>query len=242
MADDARIEQVLAKDEITAVIHRVARGTDRLDRDLIISGYWADGFDDHNSFRGGPIEFADWVLEVLPHFQSTHHFLGQCRIEVDGEPYLAASDDTDRGVLTVAHPLAGVDEAVSASAVLLAVAVPLALGLVALVMWMVATRALAPVERLRRQVDAIDSKRVAAASTSAYDGPRSSSPARWATTSNGTATAHIVARGATCVVTGSEAAGAVIEMASGWLSTITGTGALTAPPLPATSTACAVTR
>lgn len=78
------------------------------------------------------------------------------RIEVDGDPYLAASDDTDRGVLTVARPLAGMDEAVSASAVLLAVAVPLVLALVGLVMWVVATRALAPVERLRRQVDAID--------------------------------------------------------------------------------------
>ncbi|MEV7632038.1 HAMP domain-containing sensor histidine kinase [Microbacterium sp. NPDC089318] len=78
------------------------------------------------------------------------------RIEVDGEPYLAASDDTDRGVLTVARSLAGVDEAVSASAALLVVAVPLVLALVGLVMWVVAARALAPVERLRRQVDVID--------------------------------------------------------------------------------------
>lgn len=78
------------------------------------------------------------------------------RIEVDGEPYLAASEETDRGMLTVARPLAGVDEAVSASAALLVVAVPLVLALVGLVMWVVAARALAPVERLRRQVDAID--------------------------------------------------------------------------------------
>ena len=79
------LQALVAKDEITAVIHRVARGTDRLDHELIVAGYWPDGFDDHNSFRGGPVEFADWVLEVLPHFAATHHFLGQCRIELDGD-------------------------------------------------------------------------------------------------------------------------------------------------------------
>ena len=80
-----RLAALIAKDEILEVIHRVARGTDRLDHDLIISGYWPDGFDDHNSFRGGPVDFADWVLEVLPHFHATHHFLGQSRIELEGD-------------------------------------------------------------------------------------------------------------------------------------------------------------
>jgi hypothetical protein len=78
-AHDDAVANLLAKDAITEVIHRVARGTDRLDHDLIVSGYWPDGFDDHNSFRGDPVAFADWVLQVLPHFQATHHFLGQCR-------------------------------------------------------------------------------------------------------------------------------------------------------------------
>ncbi len=80
---DTRVAELLAKDDIGAVVHRVARGTDRLDHELIVSGYWPDGFDDHNSFRGGPVEFADWVLTVLPHFRATHHFLGQCRIDLD---------------------------------------------------------------------------------------------------------------------------------------------------------------
>jgi hypothetical protein len=83
MADQTRLDELVAKDDITTVIHRVARGTDRLDHELIVAGYWPDGFDDHNSFRGGPVEFADWVLQVLPHFKATHHFLGQCRIELD---------------------------------------------------------------------------------------------------------------------------------------------------------------
>jgi hypothetical protein len=101
MSTDARIAALLAKDEITEAIHRVARGTDRLDRDLIVSGYHPDGFDDHNSFRGGPEAFADWVLEVLPHFQATHHFLGQCRIELEGD---VAHVETYCDAHHVSHP------------------------------------------------------------------------------------------------------------------------------------------
>jgi hypothetical protein len=82
---DDRLRALVAKDEITDAIHRVARGTDRLDRDLILSGYHPDGFDDHNSFRGDPVAFADWVVAVLPYFYATHHVLGQCRIELDGK-------------------------------------------------------------------------------------------------------------------------------------------------------------
>ncbi|HEV8295829.1 MAG TPA: nuclear transport factor 2 family protein [Acidimicrobiales bacterium] len=100
-ASGARVAELIAKDDILAVIHRVARGTDRLDRDLIISGYWPDGFDDHNSFRGGPVEFADWVLTVLPHFQSTHHFLGQSRIQLDGD---LAYTETYCDAHHVSHP------------------------------------------------------------------------------------------------------------------------------------------
>jgi hypothetical protein len=85
LEDAGRLAALVAKDEIVEVVHRVARGTDRLDRDLIVSGYHPDAVDDHNSFRGGPEAFADWVLEVLPAFASTHHFLGQTRIRLDGD-------------------------------------------------------------------------------------------------------------------------------------------------------------
>ncbi|MBK0418352.1 HAMP domain-containing histidine kinase [Leucobacter sp. CSA1] len=78
------------------------------------------------------------------------------RIRIDGEPYLVASERTDAGVLTVGRPLEQVDEAVATAATLLAVAVPLAVLLIGGVVWIVAGRALAPVERMRRQVDDID--------------------------------------------------------------------------------------
>jgi SnoaL-like domain len=63
----------------------LARGTDRLDGALIRSCYHPDAFDDHNAFRGGPAEFAEWVLANLPHFAATMHFLGNIRIEVEGD-------------------------------------------------------------------------------------------------------------------------------------------------------------
>lgn len=73
----------------------------------------------------------------------------------DDESWLAASEDTDAGTLTVARPLEHVEETVTAMTLILAVAVPMVLLLVGFVVWVVTGRALRPVERLRRQVDAI---------------------------------------------------------------------------------------
>jgi SnoaL-like protein len=82
---DARVQALLDKDKITQVVQDLARGTDRLDGELIASCYHPDGFDDHNSFRGSPQEFAKWVLQVLPHFAATHHFIAQPRIRLEGD-------------------------------------------------------------------------------------------------------------------------------------------------------------
>jgi hypothetical protein len=81
------VDELLAREEITDVIKRLARGTDRLDEAMMASCYHPDGFDDHNSFRGSGTEFAEWVCEVLPHFQATMHFVGppNIRLERDGD-------------------------------------------------------------------------------------------------------------------------------------------------------------
>ncbi|MDQ0646539.1 signal transduction histidine kinase [Microbacterium natoriense] len=78
------------------------------------------------------------------------------RIVVDGDAYLAASEETDAGMLTVARPIDEVEAATATASGLLAIAVPVLLVVIGVVMWLVATRALAPVERMRRQVDDID--------------------------------------------------------------------------------------
>ena len=79
------VEDLLAREEITDVIKKLARGTDRLDQEAMASCYHPDGYDDHNSFRGSGTEFAAWVCEVLPHFDQTMHFIGPPSIRVDGD-------------------------------------------------------------------------------------------------------------------------------------------------------------
>ena len=97
------VETLLAREEIHDVVKRLARGTDRLDAELIESCYHPDGFDDHNAFRGSGSDFAHWVLEVLSPFEATMHFIGSPLINVDGD---VAQVDT----YCVAHHLAHPDE------------------------------------------------------------------------------------------------------------------------------------
>ena len=70
------LEELLAREEITDVVKRLARGTDRLDEELIASCYHVDGYDDHNWFRGTGAEFAEWVGETMTRWDATMHFVG----------------------------------------------------------------------------------------------------------------------------------------------------------------------
>jgi len=79
------VDDLLAREEITDVVKALARGTDRLDRDLMASCYHPDGTDDHNVFRGTGTEFAQWVVDTLPHFAATMHFIGPPRIRREGD-------------------------------------------------------------------------------------------------------------------------------------------------------------
>jgi hypothetical protein len=84
-ASPITVDTLLAREEIGDVIKRLARGTDRLDEELMASCYHSDGFDDHNSFRGNGRDFARWAVQVLSHFESTMHFIGSPLIRVDGD-------------------------------------------------------------------------------------------------------------------------------------------------------------
>ena len=78
-------------------------------------------------------------------------------VRVPGEDtdYLAEAEDHDDTTVIAGRSLENVDEAVATVGVLLAGAVPLLTGIVALLTWIVVGRALAPVERMRREVDAV---------------------------------------------------------------------------------------
>ena len=79
------LDDLLAREEITDVVKALARGTDRLDRELMASCYHPDGTDDHHVFQGTGTEFAQWVVDTLPHFQATMHFIGPPRIRNEGD-------------------------------------------------------------------------------------------------------------------------------------------------------------
>ena len=74
----------------------------------------------------------------------------------DEGAYLVAAETVDNDVtLAAGRSLESVTEPVGTVAALLAGAVPLLIGVVALLTWLVVGRALAPVERMRREVDAV---------------------------------------------------------------------------------------
>jgi hypothetical protein len=82
----ATLDDILAREQIRAVLARYCRGIDRVDRDLIASVYHADGYDDHGPTYKGPASgFVDVVVEVLQRFERTLHFLGTSIIELDGD-------------------------------------------------------------------------------------------------------------------------------------------------------------
>lgn len=75
-----------ARRQIEAVLTRLSRGIDRLDRDLMISCYHPDAIDRHGSYEGSPVGFADWVLERhTGKIEQCMHFLGQINLEIDGD-------------------------------------------------------------------------------------------------------------------------------------------------------------
>ena len=98
------LDELLVREAIGDVIKRLARGTDRLDEELMASCYHPDGTDDHNVFQGTGAEFARWVVETLPHFEATMHFIGDPYIRCDGD---VAQVDT----YCVAHHIGRADEA-----------------------------------------------------------------------------------------------------------------------------------
>lgn len=76
--------------------------------------------------------------------------------EVAGERYIVVAEEVAAGTIVVARSAQGIDDAVRSATALLLIAVPLTIVLVGTVVWIVVGRALAPVDRIRAQVDGID--------------------------------------------------------------------------------------
>ena len=59
--------------EIMAALLRYTRGVDRHDRELMLSAYWPDAFDEHGVAEGHAAEFVAWAIGWHGQYQSKHH-------------------------------------------------------------------------------------------------------------------------------------------------------------------------
>lgn len=82
----ADIEEAIAKLAITDVLHRYARGMDRMDKAMTLSCWHADGTDDHAPLYSGSAEgFLEWLWPVHAAMEVTRHVVTNIIIEVDGD-------------------------------------------------------------------------------------------------------------------------------------------------------------
>ncbi|GAB2859623.1 sensor histidine kinase [Nocardioides pacificus] len=109
--------------------------------------------------EGGVVRASQPLGEVLPADDGDRVSLAE-----GDHPYLVVTDDASDGdadyVVVVAVSLEDVDDSTDALVTPLVVGLPLVLLLVGGTTWVVATRALAPVERIRREVEQITGDRL----------------------------------------------------------------------------------
>jgi hypothetical protein len=86
------LETLLARQEITDLIHRYCRAMDRIDDDLGYSVWWPDATADYGAmFQGSGHGFVDFVHGPHQGFLASAHRVGNILIEIDGD---AASSET----------------------------------------------------------------------------------------------------------------------------------------------------
>ena len=83
---NAELAELLAKQEITEVLHRFCRGCDRQDWDLLRDCFHPDAHDDHAIFQGDRESLIAWLTEFLGStFSATMHSVTNILISVDGD-------------------------------------------------------------------------------------------------------------------------------------------------------------
>lgn len=82
---EERLEQLEAKQSITEVLHRYARGWDRLDEQAIRSCFHPDATHQHGGFEGASSEFITLGLQAVADFPAVFHMIGNISIELQGQ-------------------------------------------------------------------------------------------------------------------------------------------------------------
>lgn len=96
---EAKLRELVDRQEIWDVLLRYSRGLDRLDREMIRSCYHDDAVDDHHIYVGRPDDFIDWAFGYSLDYNVVHHHgLSNHRCELDGDDAHAETYYTFLGV------------------------------------------------------------------------------------------------------------------------------------------------
>jgi len=80
------IESLLAKQDISDVMMRYARGVDRADEAMLRSCYWDDAIEEHGSTYSGPAQ--DYIGAAIPRIAKMGvmaHYVCNSHVELDGD-------------------------------------------------------------------------------------------------------------------------------------------------------------
>ncbi|HTX07849.1 MAG TPA: nuclear transport factor 2 family protein [Solirubrobacteraceae bacterium] len=91
ITNQARLDELISKEEIRDVLSRFCRGVDRGEIELVRSCYHADAIDDHGSYHGGVDGLCAAIETVVERRTCTQHFLAPPLIELDGDRAVSES-------------------------------------------------------------------------------------------------------------------------------------------------------
>ena len=72
---EAAIDRLIAKDAITTVLSKYAQAIDRCDIEQLKTVYWPEATDDHGTFSGNAMEFAEHIMPLLSTMTHTMHHI-----------------------------------------------------------------------------------------------------------------------------------------------------------------------
>lgn len=86
MVDEARLELMLARDELHALVHSYCRAVDRADYDGLRGLYHPDATDSHGSFSTGGVEqFIAQLRAAQPYVRVSQHNITTTNFVIEGE-------------------------------------------------------------------------------------------------------------------------------------------------------------
>lgn len=83
---DARLRDLLDREEIRNLIHSYCNASDRRDMEKLRALYHEDAIDDHGAMHCGPaMEFIDQLPEIQANMEILHHNVTTINLAIDGD-------------------------------------------------------------------------------------------------------------------------------------------------------------